>query len=132
MNATALYISDERDTCECCGKTGLKRVVVMRLEDLSLAYWGTTCASRNSGKDRIQINQEIKDARQARQDEAYEYLKTTKAYKDHCEKRIELYAKSKGKWPREWWDKAIAPYVDALEIEKQHIAEHYRINVWEI
>lgn len=132
MNATALYISDERDTCDCCGKTGLKRVVVMRLDDMSLAYWGTTCASRNSGKDQHAIKQEIKEAYQHRVGEAREYLFETSEYKAWSEKRIELYAKSKGKWPRSWWDREMAPYIDALEIQKGFIAEHYRINAHDL
>ena len=128
MNATALYISDERDTCDCCGKTGLKRVVVMRLDDLSLAYWGTICASRNSGKDQRAIKNEIKQARENRVNEAREHLFKTEAYKVWCDKRIELYAKSKGKWPQSWWDREMAPFIDALETEKSIVAEHYRIN----
>ncbi len=132
VNATALYISDERDTCDCCGKTGLKRVVVMRLDDSSLAYWGTTCASRNSGKDRRTIKEEIKQARDYRVNEAREHLFKAEAYKAWCNKRIELYAKSKGKWPQSWWDREMAPYINALEDEKSIIAEQYNINAHDL
>ena len=45
-------ITDERDTCECCGKTGLKRVVVLLdLDTDEFVFYGTTCADRNTGRD---------------------------------------------------------------------------------
>lgn len=128
----ALYIDDTVDTCDCCGRTDLKATVAMLLEDGGILYYGRTCAARNSGKTQKAIKQEIEYARQARRDEAYDALKATSAYSDLCEKRMELYAKSKGKWPRQWWDEAMATYIKELEIEKQRIAERYRINAWEI
>lgn len=45
-------ITDERDTCECCGKTDLKRVVVLLdLDTDEFVFYGTTCADRNTGRD---------------------------------------------------------------------------------
>ena len=45
-------ITDERDTCECCGKSGLKRVVVLLdLDTDEFVFYGTTCADRNTGRD---------------------------------------------------------------------------------
>lgn len=45
-------ITDERDTCECCGKTNLKRVVVLLdLDTDEYVFYGTTCADRNTGRD---------------------------------------------------------------------------------
>ena len=39
-------IDDEQDSCDCCGKTGLKRVVrLMDVEGYVVAY-GTTCAAK--------------------------------------------------------------------------------------
>lgn len=128
----ALYISDERDTCDCCGKQGLKRVVAMQLDDLSLAYYGTTCAARNSGKDQRQINSEIKQAHEQRVEEARNELMASEAYKQWCNLRIELYAKSKGKWPQSWWNRAMAPFIDAVEDQKAIIAEHYRLNIHDL
>lgn len=57
--AKAILVTDEHDTCDCCGRTGLKRTVLMQLDDNSLAYYGTTCAARNTGKDQRQIKEEI-------------------------------------------------------------------------
>jgi len=39
-------ISDEVTTCDCCGRTGLKRTVHLHLEDDGDIYYGTTCAAR--------------------------------------------------------------------------------------
>ena len=57
--ATALQITDDVTTCDCCGRSGLKRTVLMRLDDESLVNYGTTCAARNTGKDQRQIKQEV-------------------------------------------------------------------------
>jgi len=42
-----IAINDEQDTCDCCGKKGLKRVVWLHdtIADAEVAY-GTTCAAR--------------------------------------------------------------------------------------
>lgn len=39
-------VNDEKDTCECCGKEGLKRVVwIEDTETLEVRHFGTTCAA---------------------------------------------------------------------------------------
>jgi len=40
-----LAITDETHTCECCGKTNLKRVVVIEKADGQIVRYGTTCAA---------------------------------------------------------------------------------------
>ncbi len=38
-------VNDDRDTCDCCGKTGLKKVVwIEDTETLEIRAFGTTCA----------------------------------------------------------------------------------------
>ena len=40
-----LGVNDDRDFCECCGKTGLKRVVFIEDRELGgIKHFGTTCA----------------------------------------------------------------------------------------
>nr|WP_024126162.1 hypothetical protein [Streptomyces sp. FR1]AHE38780.1 Hypothetical protein pFRL3_3c [Streptomyces sp. FR1] len=45
-------ITDEATTCDCCGRRGLKRVVVLMPldadgnEDVEVTYYGTTCAAK--------------------------------------------------------------------------------------
>lgn len=39
-------VNDDKDTCECCGKAGLKRVVwIEDTETLEVRHFGTTCAT---------------------------------------------------------------------------------------
>lgn len=56
----ALYITDEVNTCDCCGRTKLKATVAMQLSDGGILYYGRTCAARNSGKSSQQITKEIR------------------------------------------------------------------------
>jgi len=41
-------ITDERDTCDCCGKSNLKRTVALADadDDGEVVFFGTTCAAR--------------------------------------------------------------------------------------
>lgn len=56
-----LSISDDRDFCECCGKTGLKRVVFIRdTETDEVKHFGTTCA--NAPAKGFNLGNEIKAA----------------------------------------------------------------------
>lgn len=41
-----LGITDETTTCECCGKTNLKKTVVLETEDGGELRYGTDCAAR--------------------------------------------------------------------------------------
>jgi len=50
MNVTLLAVTDETSTCECCGKTNLKRVAVLQLADGSVVRYGRDCAARKLGK----------------------------------------------------------------------------------
>lgn len=67
--AKALGITDERTTCDCCGKSNLKCTVAMELDSGEIVYYGRVCASRNTGKTTKQINSEVR-AEQARKEAA--------------------------------------------------------------
>ena len=41
--------------CECCGRTGLKRTVMMRLDDGDTAYFGVVCAAKATARDAAEI-----------------------------------------------------------------------------
>jgi hypothetical protein len=41
-----LGITDEITTCECCGKSGLKRTVALEFSEADVRYLGTTCAAK--------------------------------------------------------------------------------------
>ena len=54
-------VSDDNDTCECCGKTGLKRVVYIRNNETGeVKHFGTTCAA--SPVKGFGVDKEIKQA----------------------------------------------------------------------
>lgn len=56
-----LGVTDDRDFCECCGRTGLKRVVFIRdLETGETKHFGTTCATAPSKG--FGIDKEVKAA----------------------------------------------------------------------
>ncbi|GAA0809203.1 hypothetical protein [Cupriavidus gilardii] len=56
-----LEVNDSRDFCECCGKTGLKRVVFIRdTETNDVKHFGTTCAA--SPTKGFGVDKEIKAA----------------------------------------------------------------------
>lgn len=41
--------TDERSDCECCGRSDLRTVVVLRDAEGALYFYGTTCAARAHG-----------------------------------------------------------------------------------
>ena len=46
-------INDDQDSCDCCGKTGLKKVVWLEdSETLAIAAYGSTCAAKANNHDR--------------------------------------------------------------------------------
>ena len=81
-------INDEQDTCSCCGKSGLKRVVwIEDKETGDVDHFGTACAAQPAkcfGITTRDINKAVReyekeaeqkkrDAAAARQQAAYEY-----------------------------------------------------------
>lgn len=62
-----LGISDDKDFCQCCGKTGLKRVVFIEdTETGEVQHFGTTCATAPSKGFNVdkEVKQAIADAKQ--------------------------------------------------------------------
>ena len=45
----ALGTVDDNDTCDCCGKTNLKKTVVLRDVDGEIHFFGSSCAARATG-----------------------------------------------------------------------------------
>ena len=124
----ALYITDEIDTCDCCGRTDLKATVAMQLSgDGGILHYGRTCAVRNSGKDQRQIKKEIADNRQSLIDAAFRELQETPAMKAWYGKRIELYAKYKGRLSSAEWIRMTTAETQAVELVKQQIAKKHQI-----
>lgn len=75
MNSTVtlIEVNSETSTCECCGRTDLKRVAVLRLTNGSVVRYGCDCAGRTLGKGVAKsIKAEV--ARQQRFAEAVAYI----------------------------------------------------------
>jgi hypothetical protein len=72
--AQALGTDDSITACDCCGKSGLKLTVLIQLDCGDVVNYGTTCASRNTGKPSKQIKAEIRtEAKRVRDAAAAEY-----------------------------------------------------------
>lgn len=41
--------------CDCCGRQGLKRTVMIRLNDGDTAYYGVVCAAKATARDAAEI-----------------------------------------------------------------------------
>ncbi len=91
--ARALGTDDSVNTCDCCGKTDLKFTVIIELDSGDIAHYGSTCASRNTGKGKPVINAEIK-AEQARKVESgrteWRQHAANRAYRARLAERDEL------------------------------------------
>lgn len=54
-------ITDERDSCELCGRQNLKSVIVLDA-DGEFVYYGSECGAKMTGKPVRDINREAKQA----------------------------------------------------------------------
>ncbi len=71
----ALGTDDSVTTCDCCGKVNLKFTVAIELDDGEIVHYGSTCASRNTGKPQKQIAAEIRaEAKRVLDAAAAEYI----------------------------------------------------------
>lgn len=57
--------TDEWDACDCCGRTNLKRYVVMRDVDGEYFRFGTGCAARLEGIPAADVRREARSADEA-------------------------------------------------------------------
>lgn len=61
MAHTILGTDDSINTCDCCGKSGLKHTVIVSV-DGEVMHYGSTCATRHTGKTASQITRDIQAA----------------------------------------------------------------------
>lgn len=124
----ALGTDDSINTCDCCGKTGLKFTVIIELDCGEVAHYGSTCASRNTGKTAPQINGEIK-AEHARKCAAA--LAELKASAEYAALLAKLHQR-----PRTMLGRAAADFIrvesDAEFAKRQQIAAKHGIRAYEM
>ena len=65
-----LGITDERDSCDCCGKNGLKRTVALETAMGEFVFYGTTCAANALKRPAKDVRTEARTAQAARDDAA--------------------------------------------------------------
>lgn len=85
----ALGTDDSINTCECCGKSGLKFTVTVQLDNGEIAHYGSTCATRNTGKTAKTIAQEIRKEYADRVERARAQFRASVEYGQHCAKLSE-------------------------------------------
>jgi hypothetical protein len=59
MEVKVLGIFDDVNTCDCCGKTGLKRTVALEINE-EVFYCGTSCATKKHGMSKTTDLNEVK------------------------------------------------------------------------
>jgi hypothetical protein len=63
LRYTIQGITDERNECDCCGRTNLKSTVALTDNESSeTVYFGVTCAARARGQSAREVNQAVRDA----------------------------------------------------------------------
>lgn len=78
-----LGITDQINTCDCCGKTDLKCTVAFQKEDLTIVYYGRICAQHWSGKSQKDINKEFKTIKEKASYEADATLRSDPCYLEY-------------------------------------------------
>lgn len=74
-----LGIDDSVNTCDCCGKTGLKFTVAVDVAGQILHY-GSVCVTRHTGKLAKVVRKEAKDSTAARRDAAKRQVREHPSY----------------------------------------------------
>ena len=86
-----LAIVDDVNTCDCCGKSNLKSTVAMERDDGEVLHFGSTCATRHSGRAAKTIKAEAVSIAAARQAAADSEFRTTTEYLALNEKLAEAH-----------------------------------------
>jgi len=84
-----LGTDDSINSCDCCGKSGLKHTVVVEINGEEFHY-GSTCATKHTGLRYNQINKAIQDERDHRKESARKEFYSSNEYIQHQLKLIQL------------------------------------------
>lgn len=87
---TILGTDDAVNTCDCCGKTNLKFTVAVDVDGETLHY-GSTCATRHTGKSAPQIRREIENAYKVKVGAAVREYKQSSEYLAYAVKLAEAH-----------------------------------------
>jgi hypothetical protein len=106
--AKQLGTDDSVNTCDCCGKTGLKFTFAVELDSGEVVHYGSTCVTRHTGREAVERGAKERIFRATpeahiydrRMSEAHALQLIGKAFKEFCtaareaadRKRAEIYA----------------------------------------
>lgn len=123
---TTLAIVDDVNSCDCCGKTGLKSTVSMQRDDGEIFHFGRVCATRHTGRDAQTIKAEALEAYNQKVEMAKKEYWATKEYSTFSAtlNRARELGIAVGKAFREF-TKAAA---DSAEAKQREIAAKYAIS----
>jgi hypothetical protein len=84
MSAIILGTTDEVTACDRCGRTDLKKTVVLNLEG-EIVHFGTECASKTLGQSAKEIRESVKVAQdQARAERMRKMNEEASAWETFC------------------------------------------------
>lgn len=76
---TILGVEDSVNTCDCCGRTGLKYTVAVSIGG-DVLHYGSVCVTRHTGKSSAAVRKEARDAREQRLNSARKTVETHPSY----------------------------------------------------
>jgi hypothetical protein len=86
-----LGTDDSINTCDCCGKTGLKFTFAVELDDGEVVHYGSTCVTRHTGKTPAAIRNEVFEREQAEKQRREKMFRETPEYIAYQAKWNEAY-----------------------------------------
>ena len=123
---TAIATDDSVNTCDCCGKSNLKSTVVMLSSDGDIFHYGSTCATRNTGKASKVIKAEI-DAEQARKVAAARKEMQDSVEEKQYQNKLAAVSKAGVRPGKEFSEAVHAEYV-AANAKRIEIAAKYNLS----
>ena len=124
-NYKTLAIVDDVNTCDCCGKTGLKSTVVMQGDDGEIKYFGSVCATRHSGRDIKIIKDEVRQIESEKLNAAKKELMESTEYQA-CQMKI-AEAHRTGIKPGSGFHAFVKNAMEAADRRQQEICTKYGV-----
>lgn len=128
MSLKILGIDDAVNTCECCGKTGLKATVVVE-RDGSIFHYGSVCATKHTGFSSREIRMQAEDAEKVRISEAKKEYQSTPEFVA-LQNAISTAHIQKVP-PGKSFKQAIEPYLQPARLVANRIAAKWQVEAFQ-
>jgi len=127
-----LSVVDSVNSCDCCGRIGLKKTVAVEHDNGDICYYGTTCATKKHLHLTIgQINKACDKQKELYVNDIYQKAKTLPEYKEAIKteyeaRRLQLKFKTRSDFVR--------PSIDAFDRAIQSLIEGniYSVQLWNV